>query len=98
MKLFCLYCLDNKENGAALRAGNRPAHLEWAGSLGARLAMAGPLLGPAGEMIGSLIIVSAPDLEAARALHRDDPYFRAGVFADVQINEVRWVIGDGKPA
>lgn len=98
MPLFCLHCLDNETDGAARRAATRPAHLEWAAGLGPALRMAGPLLDPDGKMVGSVFLLEAPTLEAAKALNAEDPYSRAGVFGKVIINETRWAIGEGKPA
>ena len=31
-------------------------------------------------MAGSLIVVEAPDLAAAKAFHADDPYTKAGLY------------------
>ena len=99
MPLFCLHCLDKKDGGAALRAKARPAHLEWAVSLGDAIRMAGPLLADDGEtMIGSVFLVHADSLAAANAISAQDPYTQAGVFGEVRINETRWSIGEGKPA
>ena len=99
MPLFCLHCLDKKDGGAALRAKARPAHLEWAVSLGDVVRMAGPLLADDGEtMIGSVFLVQADSLAAAKAVSAQDPYTQAGVFDEVRINETRWSIGEGKPA
>jgi len=97
--MFCFHCLDKTDGGAALRAKVRPAHLEWAVGLGDTVRMAGPLLAEDGEtMIGSVFLVTADSLAAARALAAHDPYTRAGVFGEVNIHEVRWSIGEGKPA
>ena len=99
MPLFCLHCLDRQDGGAALRAKARPAHLEWAVSLGDTIRMAGPLLADDGEtMIGSVFLVQADSLAAAKAVSAQDPYTQAGVFGEVRINETRWSIGEGKPA
>ena len=98
MALFCLHCLDNETDGAALRAAARPAHLEWAGGLGPVVRMSGPLLDPGGRMLGSVFLIEAGSLAAARALNAADPYSKAGVFGKVTINETRWAIGEGKSA
>lgn len=97
MPLFCLHCLDNEIDGATRRAAARPAHLEWAAGLGAAVRMAGPLLDPDGQMLGSVFLIEAESLAAAKALNAEDPYSRAGVFGKVIINETRWAIGEGKP-
>lgn len=98
MALFCLHCLDNETDGAARRAAARPAHLEWAGGLGPVVRMAGPLLDSEGRMVGSVFLIEAESLAAARALNAADPYSKAGVFGKVTINETRWAIGEGKSA
>jgi len=36
-------------------------------------------------MIGSLVILDAPDLEAARDWAENDPYARAGLFDSVEL-------------
>tara|TARA_R110000803_G_scaffold59340_3_gene117911 strand:- start:1331 stop:1630 length:300 start_codon:yes stop_codon:yes gene_type:complete len=99
MPLFCLHCLDRQDGGAALRAKARPAHLEWAVGLGDVVRMAGPLLADDGEtMVGSIFLVQAESLAAAKTLSSQDPYALAGVFERVDMHEIRWSIGDGKPA
>jgi uncharacterized protein YciI len=97
MSLYCLYCLDNEADGAARRAAARPAHLEWAAAIGPAVRMAGPLLDDEGKMIGSVFLIEAENLDAAKALNSQDPYSKAGVFGRVLINETRWAIGEGKP-
>lgn len=96
MALYCLHCLDNEADGAARRAAARPAHLEWAASLGAVVRMAGPLLDADGKMVGSVFLIEAASLADAKALNAEDPYSKAGVFGRVTINETRWAIGEGK--
>lgn len=98
MPLYCLHCLDKTEGGAEARAQARPAHLAWAGALGETVRMVGPLLDPAGNMVGSVFLVQADSLEAAKALHAQDPYVTGGVFGHVHIHETRWALGEGKPA
>jgi uncharacterized protein len=97
MPLFCLHCLDNETDGAARRAAARPAHLEWAAGLGPVMRMAGPLLDPDGKMLGSIFLIEADSLAAAKALNAEDPYSKAGVFGRVTLHETRWAIGEGKP-
>jgi uncharacterized protein len=97
MPLFCLHCLDNETDGAARRAAARPAHLEWAAGLGPVMRMAGPLLDPDGKMLGSIFLIEAESLAAAKALNAEDPYSKAGVFGRVTLHETRWAIGEGKP-
>lgn len=98
MPLFCLHALDHPTEGAAIRAANRPAHLQWAAAHASKIRMAGPLLSDDGEdMIGSLFILDMASLDDVKALAEDDPYRKAGLFHRVDIRPVKWLLGDGKP-
>lgn len=77
--LFVITALD-KENSRDLRMGTRPAHFEYVQKTGA-VRLGGPFLDADGAMIGSLIIIEAPDLAAAEDWQRNDPYMLAGLFA-----------------
>lgn len=98
MPLFAFHNLDNEINGAELRAANRPAHLAWVQTLGDAVRMAGPLMSEDGQMIGSLCLIDVESLAAARALGAEDPYAKAGVFGHTHVHEVKWLVGEGKPA
>jgi len=94
MPLFTLHALDKTDGGAAIRAANRSNHLEWAGKLGDRLRVGGPLLSDDGEqMIGSLLIIEAESLESLRAEMAEDPYAKAGLFERVTLTPFKWLIG-----
>lgn len=89
--LFALICTD-KPGHLQTRLDNRPAHLEWLQSLGSDTKAAGPFLGNDGKPSGSLVIMAADSLDAARALAADDPYAKAGLFASVDVRPWNWVI------
>ena len=55
--------------------------------------MAGPFLGPAGQMTGSLIVLNVATLQDARDWAAADPYAKAGLFDNVMISEWKKVIG-----
>lgn len=95
--LFALICTD-KPGRLQTRLDNRSAHLAWLESLGAGTRAAGPFLGPDGKPGGSLVIVAADDMEAARALAAKDPYAAAGLFASVDIRPWNWVIKNPETA
>ena len=59
---------------APQRASLRPAHGAYVDSLGEALVEAGPLLDENDMAIGTLLLVTAPDLETARRIGEDDPY------------------------
>ena len=44
-------------------------------------------------MCGSIVVVEAGDLAAAKALFAADPYAAAGLFETVEIRPWRWVVG-----
>ena len=92
--LFALICTD-KPGSLALRKANRPEHLAYLESLGETLVLAGPFTEPDGEtMNGSLIVVEAPSLEAARKIAAGDPFAKAGLFASVDIRPWLWTINN----
>ena len=91
MPLFVLTCID-KPDGLEARMGAREAHLAYVRESGI-VKLAGPFLGEAGEMAGSLLIIEAADLAAARAFVAADPYGKAGVFQSVDVRPFRLSIG-----
>jgi len=74
-------CLDNPEASEA-RAASIDAHRAYLKSADA-LRLAGPMQDENGNGIGSILIVEAETVEAARAFVADDPFARAGVFSQV---------------
>lgn len=86
-----LICID-KPGHLHVRQENRPAHLEHIQFSGV-VEMAGPFLNPAGEMIGSLVILTVESLEEAQDWAARDPYAVAGLFQSVDIREWKKVIG-----
>lgn len=81
--LFVITALD-KENSRDLRMATRPAHFEYAQKTGA-VRLGGPFLDVNGDMIGSLIIIEAPDAAAAQEWQRNDPYMLAGLFVSSEL-------------
>jgi uncharacterized protein len=96
MMLYALICTD-KPNSSALRADVRPKHLAYIDANKANVKIAGPFTSEDGAaMLGSLIIIEAPDMAAARAFAADDPYALAGLFSNVEIKPWRWIVGAPK--
>ena len=90
--LFALICVD-KPGAENLRLANRQDHLAYARESG-MVTLGGPFLAEDGEtMIGSLIIIEAPDRAAAEAFVDKDPYMRAGLFEHVEIRPWKRAIG-----
>lgn len=90
--LFALYCVD-KANAAAIRQENRPTHLEHLKAHLDHIRFAGPLTSDDGSaMQGSLLLMDFPDRAAAERFAADDPYAKAGLFAEVRITAVKQVL------
>ena len=89
--LIALICTD-KQGALETRKSNRDAHLAYIAETGV-VTMAGPLLDDAGEMAGSLVILDVADKAAAQNWADNDPYAKAGLFADVRIQPWKKVIG-----
>ncbi len=81
--LFVVIATD-KPNSLALRMATRDAHFAYARETGV-IKLGGPFLNSDGEMIGSLIIFEADDLETAKTWHANDPYVKAGLFAQSEV-------------
>jgi uncharacterized protein len=91
--LFALICTD-KPNHLDMRMANRPAHLAFLESLGKNLKGAGPFLGSDEKPNGSLVLIEAENLEAAKAIAAQDPYAVAGLFSNVDIRPWKWLINN----
>lgn len=82
----------DKPGNLQVRKDNRDAHLAYIAATGV-VSQAGPLLDENGDMAGSLVILDVLDMAAAQDWAENDPYAKAGLFANVKL--VRWnkVIG-----
>ncbi|WP_333829230.1 YciI family protein [Pararhodobacter sp.] len=91
MPLYALICTD-KTGHEDLRAATRAAHLAYIEETGA-VVHGGPFLNAQGGMTGSLVIIDMPNRAMAESWAANDPYGKAGLFADVRIEEWKKVIG-----
>jgi uncharacterized protein len=89
--LVALFAHD-KPGALPVRQENRPAHVDYLKSTGC-VSQAGPLLDDDGQMCGSLVILDVADMAAAQNWADNDPYAKAGLFADVQLVAWNRVIG-----
>ena len=80
---YCIYCLDRADAGD-LRAKTRDAHLLWLRESG-RVRMAGPLVTPSDDRVGTLLLVNGDDLAEVEDWAKSDPYNGAGLFASVTV-------------
>ncbi|SPF79097.1 hypothetical protein ALP8811_03031 [Aliiroseovarius pelagivivens] len=89
--LVAVICTD-KPGAIETRKANRDAHLAYIKDTGA-VAQAGPFLDADGMMCGSLLVLEVDDMAAAQAWADGDPYAKAGLFADVRIEQWNRVVG-----
>ncbi|TMV94146.1 YciI family protein [Thioclava sp. BHET1] len=87
---FAVICRD-KPGALQIRKDNREAHLAYIAETGV-VFMAGPFIED-GEMRGSLVILEVADLAAAQDWAANDPYAKAGLFAESSVQEWKKVIG-----
>lgn len=92
---FAFLCKD-KPGSLQVRLDTRPEHLAYLNALNAdgKLGFAGPFLGDDGKPTGSLVVVKAETIEDARRIAADDPYARAGLFAEVEVKAWNWVFNN----
>lgn len=94
--LFVLLCTD-KSNSAALRGELRPKHLAYLEGHREHVTLAGPFLSEDGQTpVGSMLIIDAANLAAAKAFAANDPYAQGGLFASVEIKPWRWTVNAPK--
>lgn len=93
--LFALLCKD-KPGHLQTRLDNRPDHVVYLENLNAKgvLKFAGPFLGDDGKPTGSLVVVEAADMAAAKAIAAGDPFAVAGLFETVDIKAWNWVFNN----
>ncbi len=92
-KLFAIVTRD-KPDSQPIRMANLKEHLAHIEASLDRLALAGPLRDADGNFTGSLLVLKADSEAEARALLETDPYFSAGVWSDIAINELNAAAGE----
>lgn len=91
--LVSIYCKDAL-GGAELRRGKMAEHLEHIEEIEERIKVAGPVMGPDGEgPVASLLIFEVGSLDEATAMLHADPYYQAGVWQEINIQEFKGVVG-----
>jgi len=93
---YLILAHDGTDSGARQRRmAARPAHLENVQPLVARgmLVVGGALLDDAGEMVGSVCVVSVSDRAELDAWLTADPYVTGGVWQRVEVKPMRVAVG-----
>ena len=85
--VFLVLAYDAADS-AALRQSELDGHLEYVEKHCEQYLVCGPLRNP-GEpaLIGSFFLLAADDAAAAEAIVSGDPYFKCGMYADIQSRE-----------
>lgn len=92
MPLFVFCGLDHP-GALEVRKATRQAHLDWIASLSPAVKIGGPMLTDDGATpVGSMLVVEADTIGAAKALLEQDPYARAGLFASTSLRPFNWLI------
>lgn len=94
---FAIFATDRPDS-TELRLQTRPTHREYLRDMAAHpevtVIHGGPTLAENEEtMNGSMLIVEAPSLTAAKAFATGDPYRQAGLFAACEVRPWTWVLG-----
>ena len=86
-----LYAMIAKDKAGTTekRLAVRPVHLQHLDSLGEQLRLAGALLDDSGAPGGSLVVVEAESIDAARAIFNADPFVSEGIFETIEIKPWR---------
>lgn len=86
---YIALCHDSDACDAqALRKAELQPHLDYVATLGPQLLLGGPLqVGGAGHYNASLFVYDVNSASEARTLLENDPYFQAGLYADVMLAE-----------
>jgi uncharacterized protein YciI len=92
---FAIMALD-KPGAGAIRAENRPAHLEHLDRFAAKLLAGGAVLADDGATpVSSLIVFDTEDRAEVEAFMAGDPFSKAGLFVSVSIYPWRKVFFAG---
>ena len=90
--LYCIQCED-KPDSLDVRMANRQAHLDYIADF--KVFAAGPTFAEDGEtMNGSVIIIDCEDDAALQEYMDNDPYVKAGLFAQVKASRWKKVISN----
>lgn len=92
--LFALTAHDRPDS-LELRRATRATHLDYWKRRETPPNYGGPVLGPSGDPVGSILIFEAADQNAAEAIAAADPYVKVGLFAATSIQPFRVVFRDG---
>jgi len=90
--LYLLLCHD-APGSAAPRETHMQGHLDFIAANLSTIALGGPRSDGVSAIDGSVLLIRAGSASAARAFVAGDPYFKAGVWARIEVHPMRAVCG-----
>ena len=91
--LVSVYCKDSG-GSAELRQSKLSERRQYVETIEDKIKLVGPIMGPDGkEMVGSLWIFEVDSLDEADEILKADPYYRAGVWQEIDVREFKGVTG-----
>jgi uncharacterized protein len=83
---FIIHCLD-KPGSLDVRRAYFEAHKAYIAAAPVKVVISGPLVASDNETpIGSCFLVEAGDLQDVQELNQNDPFFKAGLWANIAIH------------
>jgi uncharacterized protein YciI len=89
---YVVFCRDQPAS-SELRSPALADHLKHIEAMADRISLAAALKSDDGSPSGSIIIVEASCANEARALVESDPFFAAGVWESLEINQLGNAVG-----
>ena len=85
----------DKPDSLKIRLANRDNHVDYVKSQSVKLLLAGPLMNDdTGDPLGTLLIVDADKRSDVEHYAENDPYNRAGLFAESQITAINITVNN----
>ena len=93
MKAYAIYCRD-RPGSLDVRKAATPGHLKNVEDHLDQYLVAGPIKDTDGNIVGSLLILKAIDADDAWGFIERDPYFAAGFWESIEIDEFMPAAGE----
>ena len=88
--LYIIYCRDDPQSSARLRAQHIAEHLKYLEANSNILLLGGALLAEDGSTrLGSTLILSVPSREHAVRFSENEPFRKTGLYTSVEITRMR---------
>jgi uncharacterized protein YciI len=95
--MLILFVCRDAPDSCDLRRATRVEHLRYMIASQDRIRFGGPFLDGGATPVGSLIVMEFDSLDDAQAWLRDEPYNRAGLFAETIVAPMRQIMPEPEP-